>query len=103
MRQFLWLIGVTICVSGCTWVKLTEDGAAVTVASADAISECTRVGIVTARTGDRIITERKLDKVNEELHTLARNEAANLNADTIVPLSLETDGAQTFNAYRCRP
>ncbi|MDA1074041.1 MAG: DUF4156 domain-containing protein [Proteobacteria bacterium] len=101
MLRYIWLIGLAICLSGCTWVKLTEAGEAVSVAEADAISECTRVGIVTARTGERIITERKLDKVNEELHTLARNEAANLNADTIVPLSHETDGAQTFTAYRC--
>jgi hypothetical protein len=88
--------------TGCTWVKLTPGGEAVTVADETSISDCTKVGNVTANTKEKVVTSRNQKKVDEELRMLARNEAANLGADTIVPFTEETDGAQTFNAYRCQ-
>jgi hypothetical protein len=40
--------------------------------------------------------------VAEELATLARNSAAQLGGDTVVPTSEIVDGTQTFAVYNCR-
>ena len=39
---------------------------------------------------------------NDELETLARNEAPGLGADTVQPKGEPDDGEQRFLAFRCR-
>jgi hypothetical protein len=39
--------------------------------------------------------------VQDNLNVTARNSAAKMGADTIVPASQVEDGKQTFNVYRC--
>jgi hypothetical protein len=39
--------------------------------------------------------------VRDELEVLARNQAAELHADTIKPLADPTDGSQPWGAYQC--
>jgi hypothetical protein len=44
---------------------------------------------------------RHPDAVQENINVTARNSAANMGADTIVPASKIADGKQTFDVYRC--
>ena len=88
--------------TGCTWVKLTDAGADVQQATAAEVTNCRLVGNVSATTQDRVLLERGRGKVAEELIVLARNEAASLGGDTIVPAGPMRDGHQDFNVYRCR-
>jgi len=90
---------------GCTWVPLTPEAESVRlVSSQEALTGCKKLGVVHSRTRARIgFFARSEEKVSEELAALARNNAAEMGADSIVadgPPSV--DGSQRFIAYRCR-
>ena len=88
--------------SACTWVKVTPEGEAVRVASADAVGNCERTGKVTVSVKSRVSgVERKPTKVASELAALARNEGALLGGDTVVAETSVSDGRQVFGVYRC--
>ena len=47
------------------------------------------------------MVERNLSKVKEELIVLARNRAADMGANAIVPVADQSNGTQEFSAYQC--
>jgi hypothetical protein len=94
---------VALLLGACTWVPLTDGGAGVNQATATQIAQCRHVGSVSSSTQDKIGVERSRGKVAEELVVLARNEAASIGGDTIVPMSEPVDGRQDFAVYRCGP
>jgi hypothetical protein len=51
--------------------------------------------------GKILVVERGGQQLQDELLSLARNEAADLGGDTVVPESLIAAGKQTFGVYRC--
>lgn len=101
---FALLIALGAGLVGCTWVRLTDAGAGVRVVDAVAGAACERIGRVTANSREDVAgVDRSLEKVREELQTLARNEAAGLGADAVVATSPIEDGQQNFDALRCTP
>ena len=103
-RLFLSLLTTVFLFAACTWVKTTPEGANVRVAQASEITNCESKGEITASLKSRVGGfERKPGKVAGELETLARNEAATMGGDTVVPSSPVKDGRQSFGVYRCRP
>src|SRR5262245_30798359 len=102
MKRFLVMGLATICLAtGCTWVKLTAEGAKVKQATAADVASCTRVGTANAMTKDRVLIKRGAPKVQEELIVLAANEAATMGGNAIVPEGLPVEGHQTFIVYKC--
>jgi hypothetical protein len=92
-----------LALSACTWVKPTEGAAAVVVAEPCKVRDCTRVSTLTTSVKHTIGSmQRKPEKVEQELTTLARNEAAIRGGDTIVPRGEVQEGARTFDVYRCK-
>jgi len=99
---------LSITLSACTWVELNSQGEGVAVRQPiDSVSGCLRVGTVTAKTRASIVagTSRDDKKIAEELSILARNEAAKLNANTIIAEgnidNSTRNGTQSFIAYQC--
>lgn len=92
-------------VGGCTWVKLNDAGAAVQQATAADIQGCDRVGVANSKTTRRVVFKRSKGKVQEELITLARNQAAALGGNAVVPSEdssrVDSAGEQEFIVYRC--
>ena len=102
MNRLLLIATIITLLSGCTWVQLTSEGQGVRVATAGEISSCTRLGRANAQTLSRItVVERGGERLQEELTTLARNEAGSMGGNTIVPESIIDEGRQTFGVYRC--
>jgi hypothetical protein len=98
-----WLvIALATAASSCTFVKYTEAGANVRVASADEVAGCERLGSASATTKDRLLVPRVEDKVKRELDTLACNEAAAIGGDTVVADGPREGGTQRYIVYRCR-
>jgi hypothetical protein len=96
------LVLAALC-SACTWVKLTEQGKSVRVVQSTQVSGCEQLGEVSAHVLDKVaFVKRSRDKQAEELATLARNEAAGMDGNTIVPLSEIEDGSRKFEVYRCK-
>ncbi len=90
------------CAGGCTLVNLSEAGAGVRLAKADAVAACTNLGRITASVIHEVgFIPRHPDSVQDNLNVTARNSAAGMGADTIVPASGIQDGKQTFDVYRC--
>lgn len=97
------IVPVLLATSACApWVKLTEGGADVRNVSRQVAANCTRVGRVSAVTRQDIVgVGRNDERVQAELLTMARNEAAALGANAVVANSEIIDGKQTFDALRC--
>ncbi len=89
--------------TGCTWVKLAPEAEATHVGATDELEGCKKVGSTKARTKARIgFIARSDKKVNEELKTLARNDAPELGGNTVVPDGpVNADGMQRFTVYDC--
>ena len=102
MKKLLYGFLVMLIVSACTWVKLTPAGEKVSVTSADKVDGCKKLGKTRAMLKDTIAgIKRDSDKVRNEMETLARNSAAEMSGDSIVPVSEIEDGKQVFDVYSC--
>lgn len=102
MKNFLLVAIAAIALTGCTWVQLAAEGENVSLAGVDVIGNCERIGRATAKTLSKIVAlERGGGRLQEELLTLARNEAGRMGGNTVVPESLINDGEQDFGVYNC--
>jgi hypothetical protein len=99
----LWLAASAI-VGGCSsFLDLTKEGEGVRIATADAVSACTGLGRTTASVVHEFASiPRNPDAVQENINVTARNSAASMGGDTLVPVSPVAEGKQTFEVYRCR-
>jgi|SRR6056297_2790293 len=102
-RPLTLIIPILLACAACApWVKLTAEGADVRHLSRQASAACTRVGRVSAVTREKVVgIGRNDDRVQAELLTMARNEAAALGANAVVATSEIADGRQTFDALHC--
>ena len=102
----VWLAavaGAAVTAGGCTWVKPTGGGAGVHLGTATEIARCNKLGATHAKTSTKAgFFSRSTKKVDQELETLARNEAAEMGGDTIVPQGpTSSEGRRSFVVYRC--
>ena len=93
---------IAAALAGCALVELTPAGAGVRLASPEAVATCTNLGRLTASVVHKAgFIPRHPDAVQDNINVTARNSAANMGADAIVPASNVQDGKQTFDVYRC--
>ena len=101
-KSFLLLLPVIAVASGCSFTKLTEGGAKVRPATAAEVGSCTGLGKVTATVVDGVaFIQRSEGGVRDNVYDTAKNSAASMGGNTIVPASELKDGKQTFEVYRC--
>ena len=82
-------------------MKLTDEGEKVRVLEPSEVSSCKNMGRTNTSVTAKVIIERPADAIAKELQIVARNSAAGLGGDTIVPLTVIENGAQTFVVYKC--
>jgi hypothetical protein len=86
----------------CAMVELTQGGAGVRIAKAEDVTGCVNLGRTTASVVHEVAgIPRHRDAVQDNINVTAKNSAATMDADTIVPASEVAEGKQTFNVYRC--
>ena len=91
-----------LALGACTWVETTPSGNAVRVAYDGNVSGCRDAGSISVSVTDKVGFYHRSDlTVRDELESLARNQAAELPADTIKATSEPKDGSQRFQAYVC--
>jgi len=101
-KKVFSLMAVVVILSSCTWVQLTDQGSNVQLRNRGEIGNCTRIGATTSSTTSRIVVmQRGGEKVQEELVTLARNEAGLMGGNTIVAESTIESGQQRFSVFNC--
>ena len=102
MKKVSWLIGLMFVLGGCSWVQVTPEGKIVRlVESLDQVEQCEKLGTTTSSVLPKFVFERGKEKVAAELADLARNSAADMGGDTIVPISAVEEGKRTFGVYQC--
>ena len=89
--------------TACTWVPIEAAGKAVRVLPAGAApANCTARGEIVVTVKNKVgFYERNALRVQEELETLARNEASSVPANTVQPLDQPYNGSQRFAALDC--
>ncbi len=103
LHKLTLLLLVTL-LSACSWVTLSPAGEQVRLATQEEVIQCKRVGKTTVSTLSKLAGLNRYQKsIEDELDKLARNSAADLDGDTIVPISAIEDGRQVFAVYRCKP
>jgi uncharacterized protein DUF4156 len=95
------LMITVLVLSGCTFVQLSDDGAGVAQLGPGDVANCQDKGLISTQTKAKMIINRGREAVAEELTVLARNEAASLGANAIVPIGEPDNGKQRFRAYLC--
>ena len=86
----------------CTWVDVDESAQDVLLLKPYQAKQCEQVRRTTSQVLDKILfVGRSEEKMAEELATLARNTAAELGANAVVPDSEIVDGKQTFIILNC--
>ena len=101
MKTKLTIIAATIMLSACSTLKLSSGGEKVRVLDPNEVESCRELGRTNNSVTAKVIVERKEEAVAKELRIMARNSAARMGGDTIVPLTLIEDGQQTFVVYKC--
>jgi hypothetical protein len=103
MRKTLLLLVPVLLLSACSWGITLDDAARnVRTAWSGDVSACRDMGKITVSVMDRVgPIDRNDIKVRDELEVMARNQAAQMHADTIKPLAEPTDGSQPWGAYQC--
>ena len=105
MRNLLNLVtasSILLLLSACTWVQLSNAGELVEIRNATQVAGCDRLGQASSTTMDRLIlVDRSSERQQQELFTLARNEASAMGGNAIVAATDVTNGHQRFEVYRC--
>jgi hypothetical protein len=92
-----------VLLAGCTWVKIPEEAQAVAIVEKSHITTCRELGNVSTQVKWKVAgVARNADKVRGELDDLARQQALELDADTLVRESV-SEGQGRYRAYRCQP
>lgn len=101
MKLILSIIAATILLSACATLKLTSGGEKVRVLDPAEVASCREMGRTNNSVTAKVIVERPEEAIAKELRILARNSAARMGGDTIVPLTIIEAGQQTFMVYKC--
>ena len=101
MRNQILLYAATLLFSGCAFVELSDQGALVEQGTEEDIVNCELIAEVSSQTKDKILIDRSDKSVTGELAILARNKAAEMGANVIVPSTARDGGVQGFKAYLC--
>ena len=102
MRARYVLLALACTLPACTWVHMAPGASAVKVVTGPPAG-CEKRGEVEVSVKDSVaFYDRNPLRVQEELETLARNEAPGLGADTVQPLAPPAEGAQRYAAWKCR-
>ena len=101
MKRMLFVL-LCLSISACAWVKLTPDGEKVRVLEVGEVSTCKELGNTTVSLLAKVAGfNRNEDQVAKELSMLARNAAADMGGDTIVPISAVQEGKRSYAVYKC--
>jgi len=99
--RHLAVCGLVLVLASCTWVHMAPGASAVKVVGGPPAG-CENRGEVEVSVKDSVaFYDRNPLRVQEELETLARNEAPGLGADTVQPLGAPVAGSQRYAAWKC--
>jgi len=105
MRTLILSAALLASTAACTWVPIEAGGKAVRVLPAGPVAPgCVAKGEIVVTVKNKIgFYNRNPLRVQEELETLARNEAPSAGANAVQALAPPADGSQRYSAWQCPP
>ena len=100
-KNIILIAATGLIISSCATVKLSSGGEKVRILAPNEVSTCKKLGKTSNSVTTRIVVKRPIETMKSELLIMGRNSASDMGGDTIVPLTVVTDGKQTFNIYKC--
>ena len=101
-KSIILIAATGLLINSCASVEMSSGGKKVRVLAPNEVSSCKHLGksnnSVTAKVAG---VKRPIETIESELMTMGRNSASDMGGDTIVPLTVVTDGKQSFNIYKC--
>ena len=103
MNLNIFALSIAILIlSACTWVEPTKEGSEVLVVKAFNVEMCKKLGTTNVSVKHKVgFITRSEEKVTEELTTLAKNRAAEMGGNSIVANGAASEGAMSFDIYKC--
>lgn len=102
IKHIIAFVSTALLASSCATVSLTGGGEKIRVLGPDEVSSCRELGKTnTSVTPTALGLPRPPETIAKELETIGRNSASNMKGDTIVPLTVVSEGRQTFVVYKC--
>jgi len=104
VRKMRSLVVSALCIAlcACAWVTLTPGGEKVRVLQPSDVATCQELGKTQVSLRAKVAgINRNEEEVAKELSMLARNAAADMGGDTVVPATPVTDGKRTYTVYKC--
>lgn len=96
-------LALSALLSACSWVKPIPQSYPVALLEPADIVNCVKKGVTHSKTLSKFLFVPRMDsKIEMELVTLAKNEAAIMNGDSIVAEGPIESGARTYGVYQCR-
>jgi hypothetical protein len=96
------LLTSLLLTSACRFVALDPGAEQVEVRDEASVAGCQRLGRTTAQVMHKVLVFRRGEpKMSEELATLARNSATEMEGNAVAALGPIQDGRQEFGIYRC--
>jgi len=100
----LFMAGALTAIAGCTWVspspEVKQQG--IMVLPQDRVANCRLLSKTTVSVADRVgFINRVQSDVENDLQTLAMNQAVTQGGDTVSALTSAINGDQTFGIYKC--
>ena len=103
MIKRVTLASAVILAGGCTWVTPVDGVEAIALVKPQVVQNCEKLSTAVLQVKDKVgFINRSGTKVSKELLTMARNQAVQAGADTIVAETTVDDGNQKYGLYRCR-
>ncbi|MCP3689763.1 MAG: DUF4156 domain-containing protein [Gammaproteobacteria bacterium] len=96
------IAGLSIFIGSCATVKLSDGGDKTRILTPGEVTSCRLLGMTNSSvTASALGVPRPVETIEKELTTIARNSAANMGGDTIVPFTVAAEGQQSFQVYKC--
>ena len=98
------LLTVTALAGGCTWVTPSPETVGNKIAVVDGVdvAHCRLMARADLSVPDKLGTLQRLpEDMQNDLQTVARNQAAAASDDTVAPLTTQVGGKQTWGLYLC--
>ncbi len=93
---------VTASLTGCATSGLSEAGDKVRVLDPQEVASCRKLGETNTQvTASLAGIPRPIETITKELKVIARNAAGRMGGDTVVPLTVISEGQQTFEVFKC--
>ena len=96
------LLGTIVVLSACSFVSLDPQAKDVMVSSSDnELGKCKSLGTTNVSLWSKADSFQSQETVEEQLDTLARNQAAKMGGNAVTPDSVVNNGQRTYRVYNC--